>query len=230
MTRASRSRPSSSVPSRWPAVGPSRGALSPMAVGSWRGRMPANSAARMTSNTQPAEIQNPAPRRRSTYACSAGAAPSTPAGITAAGAAVATTASVRVRSGESRTAHPRVEERVEQVDEEVHEHEASRDEHRGARYHEVIAGVDRVDGEEAEPGNLEDVLDDERATDERSHVEAADGDESEGGGSQGVAQEDPPRGQALGTRHRDEVLLQRRDHVTAQHAHINGHRAQAEGE
>src|SRR5690348_8365807 len=210
MTRARRSRPSSSVPSRWPAVGPRRGALSPMASGSWSGRTLAASAARMISATQPIEIQKPAPSRFATKTGSAGpTAPLTAPGIAAIGAAAATTASVsRGSDGESRTADPGIQERVEQVDEQVDDDETAGHQHGRGRHDQVVARVDGVDREQPQPGHLEDVLDDERAADQRAHVQAADRDQGERRGPERVAQEDPPGGQALGTRHRDEVLLE----------------------
>src|SRR5215472_704289 len=108
-----------------------------MASGSCSGRTPAASASRITSAIQLIEIQKPAPSRLATKTCSAcGTAPFRPPGAASTGAAAATTASVnRGSGGESRTADPGIQERVEQVDEQVHDDEPRGDEHRGAGHH-----------------------------------------------------------------------------------------------
>ena len=49
-------------------------------------------------------------------------------------------------------------------------------------------------------------------------------------GPEGVAQQHPPRRDPLGLGHRDVVLLQRRDEVGAQQAHVHGHLAEGQGQ
>ena len=87
---------------------------------------------------------------------------------------------------------------------------------------DVLTPHDRVLDEEAHAVDVEDDFDDDRPADQRADVEAGDGQQGEAGGPERVPPQDPGRAQALGPRHRDEVLLQRGDHVAAKEAHVDG--------
>src|SRR3954451_7124791 len=75
-------------------------------------------------------------------------------------------------SESSCTAHPRIEEGVEDVDGEVHEHVADRDHGDEALDFLVLTLRDRTEELGTHPGDLEDHLDDDRAANERANVEA----------------------------------------------------------
>src|SRR5947209_3418307 len=65
-------------------------------------------------------------------------------------------------------ARPGIDGDVEEIDEEVDEHEPCRDDQHGSLHHEVVPGIDRVEGEQPEAGQLEDVLHDEHPAYQRS--------------------------------------------------------------
>ena len=75
--------------------------------------------------------------------------------------------------------------------------------------HHVLAGDDGVAELVADARDVEEVLDHDRAADERADVEAGDREQREARRPQGVAPQDAAVGDALGLGHEDEVLLQR---------------------
>src|SRR5260370_30330221 len=137
------SRPSGSVPSQCAALGGARRASMSMSVGLWIGSTPASAAASPISTIQATAARNNPPTRR------------------------------RLRTGETSVvspsisstamADPRIEHGVEHVDDEVHYHEARRDEQHNALQDDEVAGVDRADQQAADAGQREDGLDDQRA-------------------------------------------------------------------
>src|SRR5581483_1178218 len=125
-------------------------------------------------------------------------------------------------------ADPRVEDGVEDVDEEVHDHVADREDRDVTLQCNVLATEDGVGDQESHAVDHEDVLDHDRAADERADVEASHSEQRQARRPQRVPPQDPGRAEALRPRHRDEVLLQCRDHVAAQQAHVD--RDLADGE
>src|SRR3954453_4140142 len=71
--------------------------------------------------------------------------------------------------------HPRVEETVEEVGDEVHDDHDERDEEERALGERVVARRDRLDEEAAETGPAEDGLDDDVGADVRPDREAEGG-------------------------------------------------------
>src|SRR5262249_47696411 len=125
--------------------------------------------------------------------------------------------------------HPWVESGVEQIDEEVDQHEADGDDDHHALDDEEVLLEDGRAEERPQPGQREDRLDDEGAADERRRVDADDRQQRERRRPQGVAPQDPAVGHALGLGGGDEVLLQRRDHVRSQHPHVTSRLRGGEG-
>ena len=85
---------------------------------------------------------------------------------------------------------------------------------------------DGFDDRRAEARDAEDVLDDQRTTDQRTGVDAEHRDEREQRRAQGVLEQHVPARHALAPRHQDEVLLQRGDQVGAQQALVDRGRGQ----
>src|SRR5262245_25552961 len=97
-----------------------------------------------------------------------------------------------VSGGRSGTADPRVEHGVQEVDEEVDEHEQDGDHEDVALQLDVLTGEDRLADLLAHPRDPEDDLDDDRAADEHADVEAGDREERQARWAQRVAPEDAP--------------------------------------
>src|SRR4051812_18856174 len=119
------------------------------------------------------------------------------------------------------TAHPRIHDGVDDVDDEVHHHVRQGDQHDRGLHDEVIALEDRRDGQVADARQGEDHLHDEGAADQRAGVEPRHRDEREGGRPEGVPEKDPAGRQAFRFGHGDEVLLQRRHQVAAQDPEVH---------
>src|SRR5262245_5979138 len=130
ISRLSRSRPSSSVPSGWPgdSGGSSRWGGSTW-FGSARGSQGATSSVRATSPT-----------------------PTVPMAI------LRSAVSVGPRSARLRVMNTRVDVRVGEVDQQVHEDEERGHEQHGALDEREVAGQDAANEERAEPGPREDRL------------------------------------------------------------------------
>ena len=88
-------------------------------------------------------------------------------------------------------AHPWVESGVEQIDEEVDQHEADGDDDHDALDDEEVLLEDGGPDLRAEARQREDRLDDEGAADERRRLQAEDGQQRERRRAQGVGEEDP---------------------------------------
>src|SRR4030042_1129900 len=101
---------------------------------------------------------------------------------------------------------PRVEAGVQQIRQEVHGHRAKSDEQDASLDQRVIPGVDRLDGEAADPGPGEDRLGDDTAGKERADLQAHHREDGGGGGRQRGAHHRRPPGKAPGGR-RPHVVL-----------------------
>src|SRR5437016_4150658 len=97
-----------------------------MSVGLGSGRMSARIATAKTSAIQPIAIQNSAPSRRG-------------------GRVAAAATSSCIASSSVAMANPRIENGIEQIDDEVHHHEARGDQQHRALQDDQIARVDRAD-------------------------------------------------------------------------------------
>src|SRR4051812_2881136 len=120
------------------------------------------------------------------------------------------------------TPDPRVQHDVQEVDDEVDRHEDERDHEDVALQLHVLAGDDRGVDLLAHAGHPVDHLDHDGTADEGAEVQAGDGQQREARRPQRVAEQDPSVRHAFGARHRDEVLLQRLDHVAAEQPHVDG--------
>src|SRR5690606_1188738 len=180
--RLSRSRPRASPPSRCPSVpGPWLTMAATFSLGSSSGSTGASSAASVTNASQamastPNHPSRPWRDHRPPVGVAAPVAASTGSRVAAGappGARVAAGSRSRPPSGAG-MADPRVEDGVEHVHQEVDEHVAHRDDRHQALQGDVLAGDDRLVEQQADAGQREDHLDDDRTADERADVEAGD--------------------------------------------------------
>src|SRR5262245_21168334 len=248
-TREIMSRPLLSHPRRWPdavpslANGPSRAHAANDSVGLFTGSAPAwaRTATTTMKTIQPIASHAPTvsffPRERPSVPASTAEKYSEPC-ATASPALPMDSSANRSRSDPlvrgsvsgkpssdrcAGTTDPRVQHDVQEVDDEVDDHEEERDHEDEALQLHVLA---RADGEEdlaSHPGHLEDDLHDNRATDQRPEVQARDREQREARRPQRVPEQDATVRDALGPGHGDEVLLQRLDHVAAQEPHVDRH-------
>src|SRR6185437_1776714 len=160
------SRPRSSVPNQWAALGAVLMA-SDCVSGFWIGRTLARTAARMLTATHPAQTQKNQPsrfRRRLTWVIAATAPP--------AAASAARVSSTAIRWVSSGNGDPRVDDGEQEVDDEVEDDHRHGDEQDDALHHDVVALVDGHHQLVPEAGELEEELDDEGAGDEAADVDA----------------------------------------------------------
>ena len=95
---------------------------------------------------------------------------------------------LRHRSSRTCPSNAGVDHGVDEIGEEVDQHERGGDEQHDALGHEVLAARDRLGGELPETRDAEEVLDDDRSADEGAEVQAEDGDQRERRRAQGVSQ------------------------------------------
>src|SRR5258706_643320 len=154
MTRESTSRPISSVPNQWAAVGALRTALQLVASGSYG----AIHDAKIASATKKTTTASPtmAPRRRSNRRSARSP------GESSRGRAMSAKA-IAAMSG----AHPRIDQHVGHVREEVQHDVGGRREEHHALDHRVVAVEDRIDVELSEPGYGEHLLGEHRVGEKR---------------------------------------------------------------
>src|SRR6266545_3168569 len=153
--RLNSSRPSSSVPKTKRPLGSRRGRAR-ISTGSWRAISGAKSALRQSSaaaNAPTSSLLLRVKGRQSRRARAAGPGRST-AGCSAAISAPRTVLDARVNQA------------VEQVHDEIDQHEQRRDQEYDRLHDRVIAARDRVQGEGADPGPGEDLLHDHRAAEQ----------------------------------------------------------------
>src|SRR5215813_11765494 len=202
-TRLQMSRPNSSVPRMWMALGGLSREAGDSRVGLYEESTPASSAAAMKTSRMSAPVTTlrlPR-RRRSQRGRVAGAA----AG--AVGTRTSTVASV--------IADARVDERVEEIHAQVDQHIGRGGDEDHALHYRIVAPENGRDDEAAQSRDVEDDLRDDGPADQHSSGDADHGDH----GHQRVAERVLPRhhalGQALGPRGADVVLLQHLEHAGA---------------
>src|SRR5438128_5689705 len=188
IVRESRSRPELSPPSRWPPAPKPRLAMIPPSVslGSSSGRIGASSAPTMMRVSQAMHSQAPMPRppslRRAGRSASTSAAAicssTAPGGTPVVGASVDSDATGLSGDG-SGMADPRIEHDVQDVDERVERHVGHRDDGDVGLQRHVLAGGDGLHQLQPQARELEHLLDDHRAADERAGVEGGDREERE---------------------------------------------------
>src|SRR5207247_1675735 len=118
----------------------------------------------------------------------------------------------------SLVSHPRIEHHVREVHGQVHEHVEARDAEHHALDHGIVAAQHGRDDEPAEPGNVEDLLHDDRAGDEDRERDADDGDRRDHGVLQRMLVDDGALAQAARATGHDELLAQHVEHGRARAA------------
>src|SRR5690348_16426328 len=171
MTRASRSRPSASVPRRCAAEGGARRASRLIWAGSASGSSGAAIARPTTTAIHSNASQKTKPSRR----------PPRPMAAPVSTISVASSAAM---------ADARIERGVEQVDEEIDDDEGDGDEQHAALQHDEVARVDALDQQAPDAGQREDRFDDHGAADEPADIEPDHGHQRERGRLQRMDKED----------------------------------------
>ena len=122
-------------------------------------------------------------------------------------------------------ADPRVDHRVEQVDQEVGEHEDRRDHQDRALHHRVVAIEDALDQHAAQALDREHVLDHDRAGHQQRERDAHHGHHRDQGVGEGVDEDQARLQQPLGAGDLHVLGLQHLEHRGADHArHDRGER------
>src|SRR5262245_41024328 len=136
MTRENWSRPSASTPNQWSADGPGQHPSLRRLRSCSRGSYGAMSGAKIAVSTKAATRANPtiAPGLRTSRRQ---ASLQRPLGLSS-----STSLASSCATDTSAHPDPRVDERVRDVDEEVHEHEDDGDEEDAALEHRIVAGLD----------------------------------------------------------------------------------------
>src|SRR5262249_9137492 len=217
-TRLQMSRPNSSVPRMWVALGGLSREAGESRVGLYDESTPASSAAATKTRRMSAPaITLRLPRsRRSQRGRVEGAA----AG--AAGTRTSTVASV--------IPDARVDERVEEIHAEVDEHVGGGGNEDHALHHGIVTPENGRDDEPPQAGDVEDDLGDDGAADQHGGGDADHGDHGHERVAEGVHPRHHALGQALGPRGADVVLLQHLEHAGAADPRDEGRLAEAEGE
>src|SRR4051794_27876228 len=174
-----------------------------MSVGLGSGSTGARIATVNMKIIQPVAIQNSSPNRRPRFA------------------GCAATPSSMVNSSVAMT-NPGIEDGVEQIDDEVHDHEAGGDDQYHPLQDDEIAGIDRANQQPTDPRQREDRLHDNSTADQSPDIDAGYRDQSERRGLQRMYEQDARGFQSLGFRQRDIIFLQGCDHVRSQHTHDAG--------
>src|SRR3954453_17975761 len=156
ISRASSSRPSPSVPSQCDILGAARRSSMSMSKGPCDSRTPAKIDTIATVTIQPTASQNKTPARRLRRT-----------GL----------ATVSISNSSVALADPRIEHGIEQVDDEIHDHEACGHEQHHALQDDEIPVIERAHQQAADSRQSEDGFDDQRAADQPTDIDAGDGDE-----------------------------------------------------
>src|SRR5437773_8809081 len=212
ITRLSTSRPTLSVPNQ--CARPGRARMFPRfcASGSYGASSGAASATTMAASNTAAP--NGASRAR--------------AARRSASQRRSRTAGSRATSARSAKPDSGIDPAIQQVDEEVADDEADRDQQNYALHERIVARKDRVDHEAPDAGQREDVFRDHRAADQRAELEAHDGDDGDERILQHVAVDDRALGQPFRARRAHPVLAQRLEQARAQRARDDRRQRQPE--
>src|SRR5262249_52220668 len=221
MMRLRRSRPNSSVPSRWPSASP--GALSTAVANCSDGRKGARSGAAAATTTMIAARAMPTARGGERAGPGALApAPTARSGMVA--------SRMMAMAGLLSVGDARVDHGVEEVDREVDGDDDHREHRDGALGQRIVAGADGVDQHLAEAGAGEHRLGQHGAGEGHRDEQADDRQERHHHVAQGVLVDHPALGLPLGPRGADVVLADHLEHGRAgEPAHRGGQR-EAEGE
>src|SRR2546422_2615033 len=111
--------------------------------------------------------------------------------------------------------NPRVEVGVEDVNDQIDEHEGGREEEDRRLHHRIVAVVDGLDRQSADARPGEDRLGDDRAAEQRAQLDPDDGHDRDGGVFEGVLPDDGWIAHALGPRRPDVGLAQHLEHARA---------------
>src|ERR1700722_19269371 len=158
MRRANSSRPSPSVPSQCTAEMAARRSSMSMSVGLGSGNTGAKIATAKTNSIQPTAIQNNSPSLRFRRT------------------GPATTSSMTVSSSVAMT-NPGIEDGIEHVDDEIHQHVAGSHAQHDTLQDDEVAGIDRTQQQSADARQRKDRLDDDGAAHQAADIDAGDGDE-----------------------------------------------------
>src|SRR5487761_1728660 len=208
--REKMSRPRSSVPRRWWSPGPTLMALKFSFNGLGSGKTLAKMAPKRLRPTQATQIQK-----------------NSPSGSLFSGFSTIRAASSRLTL---LTADPGIDDIDDEVEEEVDgDHQHRHGEHDALDDQEVTL-VDRQDQGITEARYLEEVLDHESGRQQTPDVDTRGSEQRDRRRTKGVAPHDAPLAESLGARHRNELLLECRDEVAAQHAVVDHETDRGEGE
>src|SRR5574341_917505 len=205
MTRASRSRPKSSVPNQWPTDGAARMWLTSMAVGS----APMTKGSSSTRSTMPAMMTPPAMARR----CRLSRCHSAQAGAVRITEASSPGARMWGRLTPSAIVDLRIDECIEHVDDQVDHDDHGRDQQDTPLHERVIAPLHGHDDKVAHAREIEDGLDDKSAAQEYDGHVPDDRQHLHQGVAQGVTVDHRPFGQPLGPRGADVFHAQDLQHA-----------------
>src|SRR3712207_2845596 len=142
----------------------------------------------------------------------------------------AATASCPTDASATLVPHPWVEDRVEDIDEEVHQHEKRRPVEDYALDHGVVAADYRLVGDLPDPRPGEDRLRDDRPAHQEAYLEPDNRDGRQHGVPQGVLEDHQPRDDPLGAGRADVVLPHHLQHAGAGHPRDDRHRYGPQGE
>src|SRR2546427_6715024 len=211
MTRLNMSRPSWSVPSGWSQLGRSKVWVWSLAIG-LRGASTSAKIATVTRSTTMPTPTSAVPLRRSRRnPCTSGDSErSAGARHVRCGTVVVTSASLRLPPrmgcmaiGPSGVPDPRIQERVGQVHDEVHDDEGECRQQGEPLHLLVVTRDDRVDAEGAEPRHREQRLHHDGAADEEADLQAHHGHGRDQRVLQSVLEHHRPLAQDLGASGRD---------------------------
>src|SRR5215218_5245463 len=226
MTRLNTSRPASSVPSRYLSDGPCRRTTGSMNVGSWGARTGA-SRATSTNPRMITALTNAtgfSSRVRSQYQREDGEMP-------ASGDRPRRTERAESVDAESvaAIANPRVEEDVEDVDQEIDQHVDASDRHHRPLDQRIVAPADTLDDEPPHAGDREDGLRHHRAAEQPAQRVANHGDGGDQRVPQRMANDDHAPWQPLGEGGPHVILAQHVEHRGANEPREQTGRREAEG-
>src|SRR5215213_8944133 len=216
-SREKMSRPNWSVPSQWTRLGASIMAVKSFSAGSNGAIQSASPPARniTTTITRP---KVPSGWRR-TKLSDAAQAVRLGTSVSCGEAVAAGLGRVTVIAGPSRVADARVEPGIEQVDDEVGEHEDGDHQHGQRLRHDVVLVLHRLHEQPADAVQVEDLLGDDQAADQEGELDADQGDHRQQRVLERMAVDDDLLEQPFGTGGADIVLAHHLEHGRARHAH-----------